>query len=83
MKKFASYLLIVSVFSIIVAGLINWYYVRDNVTNTINDSLKKAREAKKAKADLKKEQSENEKVKILNTAEEDAFNNEFELINNK
>ena len=53
MKQISSYLLLGSVLATIIAGVINYYFVKDHNNKIVNDSLAKARKAKKEKADLK------------------------------
>jgi|TARA_R100000152_G_C6768991_1_gene194660 Na+/glutamate symporter len=74
MKKISSYLLIGSVLATVIAGVINYYFVKEHNNKVVNDSLAKARAAKKEKAEQKKK-AENIK--------KDTFNKEIEIINNK
>tara|TARA_Y100000401_G_C8132603_1_gene130877 strand:+ start:39 stop:266 length:228 start_codon:yes stop_codon:yes gene_type:complete len=74
MKKISSYLLIGSVLATVIAGIINYYFVKEHNNKIVNDSLAKARAVKKEKAEQKKK-AENIK--------NDTFNKEIEIINNK
>ena len=56
MKKISSYLLISSVLAIIIAGVINYYFVKEHNNKIVNDSLAKARKVKKEKAEKRKEE---------------------------
>ena len=74
MKKISSYLLIGSVLATVIAGIINYYFVKEHNNKIVNDSLAKARAVKKEKAE---QQKKAENIK------KDTFNKEIEIINNK
>ena len=60
MKKISSYLLISSVLAIIIAGVINYYFVKEHNNKIVNDSLAKARKVKKEKAEKRKKKKRKE-----------------------
>ena len=87
--------MISSVLAIIIAGVINYYFVKEHNNKIVNDSLAKARKVKKEKAEKRKEEEKRSgdvnfspgKNKNFSPGENKDFspgeNKELEIINSK
>tara|TARA_B100000427_G_C15512904_1_gene596955 strand:+ start:1731 stop:2009 length:279 start_codon:yes stop_codon:yes gene_type:complete len=77
MKDITKYLIWFGIGLVALAGLINYFIVKNHNDKIVNDSLQKARDAKKAKAEERKEAREKREEQLRKEVDEELFNNEL------